>query len=203
MEPKDKEKFLHILNQTAIIYEKEFNEDLIQAYWLLLKEFDLMVITEAFNQHCRQSKFFPKPAEIIGIIQGDTEDIAMVEAAKVIQAIKEYGAYHSVVFDDAWTQAVIHYGFGGWIQLCDLETHNEKWFIKDFVKIYGSYKRTNVKYFGHLIGTLEQANRMNYPEYIPTAKLIGDAEKAEMIQNAENKLLNQNVKFLVANIGDE
>ena len=210
METKDKTVFLAVLNRTAIIYEKQFNEEMISAYWDLLKEFSLEAITEAFNQHCRQSQFFPKPAEIIGIIEGNTGDIAMVEAAKVIQAIKQYGAYQSVVFDDEVTQAVIHYGFGGWIQLCDLESKNEKWFIKDFCVIYGSYKRSGIHYFGKLLGTYDQLNDQHgFKERIKPPILIGNEQRALRILATENEnILNiaqelkEDVKGLIEKIKD-
>jgi hypothetical protein len=62
----------------------------------------------------------PKPVELIEYIAGSPQDVAdraMLQAHLVIDAIRQHGAYKSVKFDDAVTNAVIDQGFGGWVSL--------------------------------------------------------------------------------------
>lgn len=114
---------------------------------------------------------FPKIGEIREMLTGKVEDKAELEAAKVWEAIKRVGGWTSVVFDDATTQAVIQYTFGGWSKLCgEMMEDQQKWFIKDFVKAYGAYSRQKVTVTGQLSG-----------RGIGDPVLIGDKEKALQI----------------------
>ena len=97
--------------------------------------------------------------ELVTGVSGNLEDRACVEAGNVLQAVKRVGAYNSVKFDDPVTQAVISQGFGGWVKLCnELKSTEEKWFQKDFVRIYQAYAREGIKHNGHLAGQIETEN---------------------------------------------
>lgn len=148
------------------IYAKALEDHPIDAIeaaaWMLIKT--------------RTLSSFPKVGEIIELIGGKTEDIAEIEAAKVWKAILSIGGYSSVCFDDPVTQAVIQYGFGGWSKLCgDTMVDQQKWFIKDFLRIYGSYSRQGIK----LTGVLE--GRGGGPG--DRTRLIGNQEKALLVMS--------------------
>lgn len=132
---------------------------------------------------------FPKIGELRELIGGKVEDIAEIEAAKVITAIGKVGGYSSVCFDDAITQAVIHHGFGGWSKLCSEFMHEQqKWFMKDFAKFYGSFSRQGLRVYGVLSG--RGGGKADNP------KLIGNTEKAMQIMNTPQ----ENSRFQVTAI---
>ena len=83
---------------------------------------------------------------------GAVEDMAEVEAGKVLAAIGEHGSYASVVFDDPVTQAVIVRAYGGWVKLCAEcgAQESEKWFRKDFAKTWAAYSRQGIRQNGCL-----------------------------------------------------
>lgn len=114
------------------------------------------------------------------------EDLGIIEVGKVLEAVRQHGAYNSVVFDDPVTQAVIVRTFRGWIRLCS-ESDN-KGFRNEFVRTWAAYFRQGVKLFGHLPGIIEITNRSNgYYEHIQPPKLIGDPEKARAVLEAGGK----------------
>ncbi|NTV51306.1 MAG: hypothetical protein HGA69_00520 [Desulfobulbaceae bacterium] len=137
-------------------------EEIEKAAWSMIKS--------------RTLSSFPKIGEIREAIGGKNEAVAEIEAAKFIAAIGRVGGYSSVCFDDAITQAVIHHGFGGWSKLCAEFTYEQqKWFMKDFVKFYGSFSRQGLKVNGVLQG--RGGGKADSP------KLIGNTEKAMHIMN--------------------
>lgn len=150
------------------IYANAFEDieisDLENAVWKLLKS--------------RVFSSFPQIGEVIEFVGGKVDDRAELEAAKVWQAIRHVGGWKSVVFDDATTQAVIQYTFGGWSKLCgEMLEDQQKWFIKDFVKAYGAYSRQKITVNGVLPGRGEVGEPM----------LIGDHQKALQIMHTKQE----------------
>ncbi|MFZ4563636.1 MAG: DUF6475 domain-containing protein [Bacteroidales bacterium] len=149
--------------------------DIEQAAWSIIKT--------------RTLSSFPKIGELREIIGGKTDDIADIEASKVWKAISSVGGYSSIVFDDAITQAVIQHAFGGWAKLCE-ETmvDQQKWFMKDFVKFYGSFSRQGLSVTGALVGRGGLSG--------DKPKLIGNPEKALQIMNTPY----ENSRFQISSI---
>ena len=122
-----------------------------------------------------------------------TEDMAIVEVGKVLEAARRHGAYSSVVFDDPVTQAVLARAYGGWAKLCS--ECDAQGFQREFVRTWMAYFRQGVKHFGHLPGILETANRYTgFSEQIPPPKLIGDQEKAHAVLEYVNRAASMSSK---------
>jgi len=143
----------------------------------------------------------PTIAEFIENIDGKLSDVAEVEAGKVLVAVKHHGGMQSVVFDCATTQAVIVMGFGGWVKMCsELKASDEKWFLKDFVRIYTAYANHRVTHYGHLSGRIEMENSAsgileNIPEPIP----VGNCEKAKLVAGGNNPKLTGTNNMEISN----
>lgn len=162
----------------------EPTEMVLSAYKKSLSDYSIEQIEQSFGYAINELQWFPKPVELRQFIErgpGDIEDIALVEADKVVNAIREAGYYNSVVFDDPVTMAVIQQGWGGWMKVCDLKEDEVKWFRKDFAKIYKAYSNQGIKQYGHLIGFHEEHNVERFPEFVPPTVLIGDVEKAQKV----------------------
>ena len=180
-----KQKRIDFLNAFMSVWEvhksNEPSERLIDAYWSVLEKYEIDQINAAFSFALSSMQWFPKPVELINFIEqgpGDIEDIALVEADKVLNAIRDVSAYTSITFDNPVTMAVIDQGWGGWMKVCDMREDEEKWFRKDFVKIYKAYSNQGIKKYGHLIGYFEDANAERWPERVEPPVLIGDPDKA-------------------------
>ena len=141
----------------------------------------------------RKYASMPTVAELLEHVRGGSvEDKAEVEVGKVLTAISEHGSYASVVFDDAVAQAVIVQAYGGRVKLCaDCGTEEpEKWFRKDFARIWAAYCRQGVQQHGHLAGRTEIANgSKGCLNAIPQPMPIGNPDKAHAVLEA-GKVLN-------------
>lgn len=205
MKPSEKEKFINAFMTLCAVFEKIPSDILTAAYYRALGKHNIHEIEGAISRAIVECKFFPKPVELLEIISGKAADIAEVEAGKVLLAIKYHGGGQSVVFDNATTQAVIVNGLGGWVKMCaDLKACDEKWFSKDFVRIYQAYANQGVVHYGHLPGRIEMENSASgYLENIQEPIAIGDMEKAKRIACRKSiEIASENIVFLTEKVSE-
>lgn len=144
-------------------YGKSVSTFALDVWWNALRSYDLPSVVEAFNRHLANpdiGQFPPKPADIIRMLQGSTQDAALRAWAKVDQAVRRIGTYDDVVFDDAIIHRVIQ-DMGGWIALGTKGEDEWPFVAKEFENRYRGFRA-----------------RSEIPEYPP--KLVG-------IANAHNK----------------
>ena len=165
-------------------YGKDVSTFALDVWWNALKGFDLSAIREAFNRHLMNpdsGQFPPKPADIVRMLGGGTQDKALRAWAKVDKAIRQVGTYSSVAFDDKLIHRVLH-EMGGWIGLGT--KHEDEWpFVaKEFENRYRGYamRGENPEYPPVLIGLAEANNRKEGFE-APLPVLIGNAERAQLV----------------------
>lgn len=139
MELSDMKGFCEFMVVVGEIYSTEINEVKIQVYFNCLKIYNIEQIKEAFNTHIKNSKYFPKPSEIIEYIEPKKDIEVIVNKAwlKLLKGIDKYGYYDSVVFDDPVIHSCIN-AMGGWMKVSDRE--QDTWMHKDFAEFYKSYK---------------------------------------------------------------
>ncbi|SIO26006.1 DUF6475 domain-containing protein [Halodesulfovibrio marinisediminis] len=172
-----------------------------ELYFRALSGFSAQEVVRGIDRAVTQCRFFPKPVELLELIQGCPEDIAEVEAGKVVEAVKRVGSWKSVVFDDAVTAAVVEQGFGGWVKLCsDMTARDEKWFRKDFCRLYVSFARQNVRVTGALAGQAAIANNAHCNKYLEPVALVGNAQKAQAIFAAGSKGQGTPIAMLAGNV---
>ncbi|HEU4853961.1 MAG TPA: DUF6475 domain-containing protein [Nitrosospira sp.] len=119
MQTDDFQKFHEGISGVMGFYGKSVSRFALDVWWTALKRYDLAAIVDAFNRHLANpdaGQFAPKPADIIRMLQGSTQDAALRAWAKVDQAVRRVGTYCDVVFDDALIHRVIQ-DMGGWIAL--------------------------------------------------------------------------------------
>jgi hypothetical protein len=170
------EQFVKYMISLGEIFSKEITGTLLQFYWMVLKDFCEEEIKSAFNRATLTLKFFPKPAELLEIIQGNQNDKAMIAWEKVFNAIGRIGPYQSVVFDDPVIHSTIEL-MGGWIELGNITTDEIKWKQKEFEKIYLVMVRKK-KHPEHLAGIGEKENfKKGLHQYIPDPIFIGERKQ--------------------------
>ena len=195
MTQADFDPFSVLIQGVAECYGQSLSAQGIALRFKLLEQFSFTEVQNAALSIMATRKYtsMPTPAEFLEHIGGGAaEDKAEVEAGKVLSAIGRYGAYSSVVFDDAVTQAVIVQAYGGWAKLCaDCGVEeSEHWFRKNFAKTWAAYSRQGVKQTGHLPGLFEISNRSNgFSEFIDPPKLVGDPAKARAVLEAGKSAL--------------
>ena len=195
MTQADFDRFDALMQGVAECYGQTLSAQGIALRFKLLEPFSLLEVEKAALSIMASRKYtsMPVPADFLEHIGGGSaEDKAEVEAGKVLAAIGKHGAYASVVFDDAVTQAVIVQAYGGWVKLCQdcgVE-ESEHWFRKNFAKTWAAYSRQGVRQSGHLPGLFEITNRSNgYLEHIEPPKLVGDPAKARAVLEAGRSAL--------------
>ena len=195
MTQTDFERFNALIQGVAECYGQTLSAQGIALRFKLLEQFGFAEVQEAALSIMATRKYtsMPTPADFLEHIGGGSaEDKAEVEAGKVLDAIGRHGAYSSVVFDDAVTQAVIVQAYGGWVKLCQTcgVEESENWFRKNFAKTWAAYSRQGVKQSGHLPGLFEITNSRNgYHEHIDPPKLVGDPAKARAVLEVGKSVL--------------
>lgn len=162
MRTDDFEQFHEGMVGVMSFYGKDLSRFALDVWWAALERYDLAAVTQAFNRWLAnpdQGSFAPKPADVIRMLAGSTQDKAFAAWAKVDRAVRSVGCYASVAFDDPIIHRVIH-DMGGWVGLGQ-KTEDEWPFVaRNFENIYRGYAaRGEVPdYPAVLIGVAEAFN---------------------------------------------
>lgn len=196
MDWDDKEERARFLEGIAGLYElhgKEPQKPLTKIYFFALARYDIEIVLQAMAKALGKSKFFPKPVEIIEIIEGKIESRAEVEALKVLDAMKTLSRTNAVVFDDPVTAAVVERGYGGWFKLASTHKEaNDTWFVKDFRQRYAAFTEQGVQHVGVLAGEYGTEN--------VDVALIGNAQKAQAALEAGAQQRNSQITMLTGGL---
>lgn len=181
---KDRKPFQALVSDVYSFYGKDFSVFAGRIWWEAMKPFDLKAVGEALNRHCVNpdaGQYLPKPADVVRMLQGSTQDAALSAWAKVDRAVREVGTYRSVVFEDALIHRIV-LEMGGWVSLGT--KNEEEWpFIRnEFVNRYRGYRGRNEipEYPPVLIGLAEANNRKAGFDTEPPI-LIGNPENAKRV----------------------
>lgn len=100
-------------------FEKKLSSELEDIYWRALEDLPIEAVERAGHLALQGCKFFPKPAELRELTEGNAD--AKAEAAwQLVKATHaKAGETRSVIFEDGAIGAAIVRVFGGWPQLAD------------------------------------------------------------------------------------
>lgn len=184
MQTNDARKFKTLMQGVFDFYRQELTEFTLNIWWKAMQSFEFETISDAFNLHCANpdvGQFTPMPADVIRMMQGSTQDAALVAWAKVDRAVRQVGTYKSVVFDDAIIHRAI-YEMGGWIPLGSKSEKEWPFVRNEWVNRYRGYRMRNEmpSYPSVLIGMIEAENKLQGWES-GTLILIGDTHAARRV----------------------
>lgn len=179
----DKERFFGLMADVYAFYRQDVSTFALSVWWEGMKSFDFRAVSDALNRHCLNpdnGQFMPKPADIVKLLRGSSQDGALVAWAKVDRAVRSVGTYQSVVFDDPAINAVLQ-DMGGWVQLGN-KTEDEWPFVaREFENRYRGYRnRGEFEFPKWLPGIAEAQNAQNGQRVAPPV-LIGDASRAKQV----------------------
>lgn len=167
-----------LLFMTADYYKETLSEGDINLWLRDLSPFSFDDILSAFGKWRQSSDRMPKISNIVEIIRGSEEDLALAALIKVESAMSRYGSYATVVFDDPIIHAVIP-ELGGWVRTCRLSENEFTWWKKDFRERYQHHLRygtlTNLP--PKLLGIYDEKNLL-FGEKPQKPKVAGNYEKA-------------------------
>lgn len=187
MAPQDRKRLAHCLLAASELYGKSVSEALAGIWWNALRAYDIEAIETAFQRHMTNpdtGQFMPKPADIVRLLAGTSQDAALVAWAKVDRAVRTVGPYASVTFDDALTMRVLQ-DMGGWIAFGTKDDDEWPFVGNEFVKRYQGYRQRGEvpEYPTRLIGISEHDN-VQKGRKGGEVVLIGDPLKARAVADA-------------------
>lgn len=179
----DRQGFYELVANVYAFYRVDCTPFALGVWWEACKPFDANAVKDALNRHAvnpDNGQFVPKPADIVKLIGGGTQDGALVAWSKVDRAIRSVGPYQSVVFDDPIIHAVIR-DMGDWINLCNTDDEEYPFRAKEFENRYRGYRlRSEIGAYPHrLIGYAEGHNSGHFRVDAPV--MIGDPKRCEAV----------------------
>lgn len=186
MKQQDFDQFCEMLDLMAEQCHKKLSDGLKMLYWQGLKNFDLHALEQAAYRHLRNpdtGQFMPKIADFVRMLEGTTQDSALVAWAKVDMAVRRIGTYSDVVFDDPIIHRVIH-DMGGWIGLGTKAESEWPFVAKEFENRYRGFKsRSEIpEYPAKLIGIATAHNEQKGFQ-TETPILVGNELRARQVLN--------------------
>ena len=187
MEMTDKKRFAQALVTTAELYGKELSKGLAELYFQDLVAYPIDDVLNAMTRHRRdpeRGQYWPKPADLIRQLEGDSESQAMQAWSRTWQAVGRVGTYQTVVFDDPLIHAVVE-EMSGWLAFGEFTEEEQPFRAQEFVKRYRAYQaaRTLPPYPPKLIGRTEHANATaGFTGAIPPPVFLGDPAQARQVQ---------------------
>lgn len=109
--------FIAELAQLSELYNRPLSEGLQALYFEGLSHYPIEQVVSAIRTHMRQAdggRFFPKPADLIALLEGDPESQALLAWTTVVEAWVQHGLYESVVFENPVITQVLA-DMGGWV----------------------------------------------------------------------------------------
>lgn len=163
MTTDDIKRFNSMMCGLCDVYGKEATPFLLKAYFETLKDLSIEEIEKAAIKYMQQpetaSRFMPKPGNLREMIFGNSNDAAAFAWKSIVTAIRTYGAYRSVAFDDPIIHIVVSH-LGGWPALCHT-TNDELPFVEArFCKHYVTIRHSGETLAApsHLAGIVEMEN---------------------------------------------
>lgn len=184
MKDLDKREFADIWGAAWAMYGKSVSPQLLSIAFEALRAYSIEEVRLGLTRHIQSpdtGQFFPKPADVIKHIDGNSTTKAMIAWNKVDKAVRQIGSWTSVMFDDALIHRVIS-DMGGWRDLCKADDKQYPFMQKDFITRYQNYLLRNEigEYPKLLTGIADQQNQQNgFATQTPIA--IGERAKAEQV----------------------
>lgn len=176
---KNRKLFAEYVALMGEVFEKEITEAIRNLYWRILEPYSDEQAERAFKTVIATRKFFPKPAELLEVLEGTPEDRAQEALEKVLWAVRHVGPYASVTFDDPKIHGAIE-AMGGWIAFQDCTMDEWTWRQKDFLRHYAI--QTAKGQPDHLAGLVELANReRGYVEHLPEPTRVERLESGRIV----------------------
>lgn len=207
---KQRQEFLEIMAGLSEVYEKELSKKALKFYIQMLEAYDFEAVKAALNRYVRnasgQGAFFPKPGDIIALIEGAPEDRAEKAWAGVLEALERVGTWKSVRFRDPVVNVCIA-ELGGWIRLGELTYDEIKFLGHEFRKLYRFYAQTGqVPKVDHLPGRIEtENNARGYQEALPLVEVgapLPAGSRIALVEKPEARII-PNPKATVLPQGDK
>lgn len=178
MTREDLAGFVEELQRVAEALDVELSEGRVAVYFDVLAPYSFEDVARALRAHLRNpdtGQFFPKPADVVRFIEGDTQSRALVSWTRANRANFDVGQYESVDFGDPALHRVI-VDMGGWPAFCCWPEEERPFKQKEFCDRYRAITARGVPFEApeYLVGIHELNNRGAFPDYVPLPVLVNE-----------------------------
>lgn len=169
----NRDQFIKNLLGMAELFDKELSVTLQDLYWKLFKD---SVEDDEFEEMCGRAavtlKFWPKPAELLGFIQGSEEAQALEAWETLFNAIQRIGPYDSIRFQDPRITRAVE-SLGGWQGVCLWENKDLGYKRHEFLRTYQALTG-DAGPPRPMAGLIEEHNRaIDRKDHIPAPVVVG------------------------------
>lgn len=150
----------------------------IKIYFSALKRFEFDDVERAISKAGQSLKWFPKPVELIELIEGSTENAAAQAWALFNQAVETGGYYQSLFVEDAAAAFAIRRTFPNWIDAVNMPTVTDSMHAslrKVFCAAYASWRLNPCDVDRYFVGYYEGQNRANVSTWDTVSDGQGEA----------------------------
>jgi len=110
----DFEAFAGFMAVLEEVFGKDLTPQLVEIYFRALANFSIERVAAAIEEAVRRLKFFPKPADLIELMEGSLDDQAEHAFGQFWGAVIRCGTYRSLYSEDEVLAEVIRRQFGSW-----------------------------------------------------------------------------------------
>ncbi|WP_447593582.1 DUF6475 domain-containing protein [Aquipseudomonas campi] len=168
-----------MLAKVMSVYGKQITTGFVDVFFDALAGYDIESVRRGLNAHVQNpdsGQFAPKPADVVRLIDGTSQDQGMQAWSRVDKVVRRVGPYQSIVFDDPIVHRVLD-DMGGWVKLCSTRSEEDyKFQGLEFARRYRAFViagGVGDDYPKHLIG-ISEAECGNGRFKAPDPLLIGD-----------------------------
>lgn len=145
MNKQDEARLQKVMNRVAAITDKALTDDHFDTYFDLLSGYSIEQVEAAFNQALRGNTFFPRPAELIELIEGSHDDRAGQSWHVLLEAISD-GGNASVKFLDPAAAVAVDVTFGGYLAAARMIHESDEPMVAHYRKTYVQAYQTARKF---------------------------------------------------------
>jgi hypothetical protein len=146
----DREPFAAALFALGDTFNEPMTRVRAEGYFDALSDYTLPQVNAAVRLSLRRCKFFPKPAELRELIEGDAEAASDAAWGAVLREIRRVGYIGTPDLEERTLRAIREL-WGSWQRLCErlpAEGPELLGWIKQFKQVYGSVERTEHRALG-------------------------------------------------------
>lgn len=151
MNQNDFKKFSHDIVLLAEVHGKTVTAGMVGIYFKVLEEYNTEAVNMAMTVAVKTLKFFPKPAELIEIIESknqtlNIEDRALMVSTRIISHMRAYGGTKlpdledDPIARDLMTRRWPYLNFASSVLESEL-----KWWQKEFMEAYRVFSETSLQ----------------------------------------------------------
>lgn len=178
--------------------EPVMSKEMKSIYFLGLKDLTVEQLNSAYVEIIRTRNFqkMPKIAEIRENALGETKELMnlrmQMAREKILFAIRKYGIYQSVEFDDKGIHALID-SAGGWQKICAMEQNEfeDLFRYNNFEKIYGAYWKLPRNVSQNYLGLHDNGNGTMKIKYITNSDIGVNNQQNNLIENTHKMIGEQ------------